>query len=457
MKKIVLSLTALLLMSSCNIYTKYKPATEVPADLYGSIEARIDSANSIDRMEWRELFTDPQLQQLIEKGLKNNTDLLTAQLRIEESEASLLSARLAFLPSLAFAPQGTISTVDNGRSLTTYQLPINASWEVDIFGRLRNAKEGTHANYLKSKEYAQAVRCRLIASIANTYYTLLMLDQQIEITETTVQNWKEGVEATRSLKNAGMTTEAALGQTEAAYHSIINSVYDLREKINKTENSMALLLAETPTIIPRSSLNRQQLPHSFAVGIPIRLLSNRPDVRTAELTLAAAFYNTNMAHSGFYPTITLSGSAGWTNSAGGAIFNPATFLATSLASLTQPIFNKGTNIARLKIAKAQQEQALLAFKQQLLNAGSEVNNYITQYQTARNKSEQYTAQVTALQKTVNSTELLMQHGTTNYLEVLTARRSLLMAQLSQVANQFTEMQGIVNLYQSLGGGRETLQ
>lgn len=452
-KHIYLLIVAMLVMSSCGIYNKYKPATEVPEQLFGEEVAMEDTLNNIANLSWKEMFTDTRLQELIELGLQRNTDLQSAHLRVKEAEASLLSAKLSYLPSFFLSPQGTVSSFDKGKATQTYSLPVTASWEIDVFGRITNAKRRAKAVYEQSKEYEQAVHTQLIASIANVYYTLLMLDAQYEIMLTTEASWKESVDATRAMKAAGMVTEAALAQTEAAYYSIQTSVLDMKEQINQAENSMSLLLAEVPHKIVRGKLVNQVMPDNFSIGIPLQVLAKRPDVRSAELSLAQAFYSTNSARAAFYPSITLNGSAGWTNSAGSAIINPGKFIASAVASLTQPLFNRGQNIAQLKIAKAQQEEARLSFEQALLNAGSEVNNALTQYQIAQDKSEYLERQVNSLQTAVKSTRLLMQHGNTTYLEVLTAQQTLLSAQISQVANRFTEIQGLITLYQALGGGR----
>lgn len=455
MKKQIITLTvAALTLSSCGIYTKYKPATEVPENLYGEEVAAADSLDNIGNLSWREVFTDSQLQALIEQGLQNNTDLQSAQWRVKEAEAAMLSAKLAYLPSFALSPQGTASSFDKAKATQTYTLPVTASWEIDIFGRVRNAKRQAKALLEQSRDYKLAVQTQLIAGIANTYYTLLMLDAQLEISTQTQQSWKETVDATRALMDAGLANEAAVSQMEATYYSICTSILDLKEQINQVENSLSLLLAEAPHAVRRGSLVVQELPAHLAVGIPVQMLANRPDVRSAERSLESAFYATNQARSAFYPSIVLSGSAGWTNSAGAMIVNPGKFIATAVASLTQPLFNKGANIAQLKIAKAQQEEAKLSFQQTLLNAGSEVNEALVQYQTAQEKSAYYDKQIISLNKALESTSLLMQHGNTTYLEVLTAQQTLLNAQLTQVANRFTEIQGVINLYQALGGGRD---
>ena len=453
MKKIIVLTTATALLSSCGIYTKYQPAETTPDNLYGE-EVAVDDTTNFGNVNWRELFTDPQLQALIEQGLQNNTDLRTAQLQIEEAEAALMSAKLAFLPSFALSPQGTISSFDGGKATKTYTLPVTASWELDIFGRLRNAKQQAKALYAQSKDYQQAVRTQLIAGIANVYYTLLMLDEQLAISQQTEEAWKETVASTRALMDAGLANEAATSQMEAAYYSVQTSILDLKEQINQVENSLALLLAETPRRYERGKLADQRLPEDVAVGVPMQMLSNRPDVRAAERSLEQAFYATNQARAAFYPSIVLSGSAGWTNSAGSMIVNPGKFLASAVGSLTQPLFNKGQIMAQYRIAKAQQEEASLSFQQALLNAGSEVNDALVACQTSKAKTLLFEKQIQSLEKALESTSLLMEHGTTTYLEVLTARQSLLSAQLSQTANRFTEIQSVINLYQALGGGRE---
>lgn len=441
------------LLSSCGIYTTYHPATEVPEQLYGE-EVVVSESSSIASLHWRELFIDPHLVTLIEQGLANNTDYLAAGLRVQEAEATLLSAKLAYLPSLALAPQGTLSHLEGHKMTKAYSLPATASWEIDLFGKLRNAKRQSQALLAQRKDYQQAVRSQLIAGIANSYYTLLMLDAQLRIAEQTATSWGESARATHALMQAGMTNEAAVAQMEAAYAQVSASVLDLKDQINQVENSLSLLLTETPHRVQRGTLAGQTWPSSLSVGFPVSLLANRPDVRAAERSLEQAFYATNQARAAFYPSITLSGSAGWTNSAGGMISNPAQFVASAVGSLTQPLFAKGQLTGQLKIAKARQEEASLQFQQTLLQAGAEVNEALVQYQTAQEKRELYAQQVNALQTAYRSTSLLMEHGTTTYLEVLTAQQSLLSAQLTQVANEVTEIQSLIQLYQALGGGAE---
>ncbi len=452
MKKIAIICLAAA-MTGCGIYKPYERPDDISTDgLYGSAESA-DTA-TFGNVAWQEVFTDPQLQALIDEALDNNTDMQAAHWRVKEAEATLKSARLAYLPSFNFAPQGAISSFDNGPATKTYNIPITASWQFDLFNALTNSKRKARALHAQSKEYRQAVRTQLISGVANLYYTLLMLDSQEAVTRETAAKWRTSVETMRSMKEAGMTNEAGVAQYEGTYYSIEASLHDLTYQIRQVENSLCSVLGRAPQAIERGSLMAQRMPDRLVVGVPVQMLSNRPDVRAAEFALMQSYYATAEARSALYPKITLSGVAGWTNSAGSMIVDPGKLLLNAAASLLQPLFNAGANRARVKIMKAQQEESKLAFRQALLNAGAEVNNALTQYQSASAKAALRVKQIEAMERAVESTELLMRHSPTTYLEVLTAQQSLLSAQLAQIADRFDEIQGVVNLYQALGGGRE---
>ena len=328
------------------------------------------------------------------------------------------------------------------------------SWEIDIFGSLRNAKKGSRAALEQSRAYQQAVQSQLIATIADTYYSLLMLDEQLDITRRTAKSWQETVQSLQALMRAGEQNQAAVAQAEASRLTAEQSVLSLEKQIKELENSLSTLVGIVPQAIERGKFSEAVFSEQLSVGIPLQLLGKRPDVRQAEYALAEAFYATNQARSAFYPQITLSGSAGWTNNSGAAIVNPGNWLLQAVGSLTQPLFNKGKNIANLRIAKAQQEEALLAFQQSLLDAGAEVNNALTQWQTARQSLTLDEEKIEQLETALRSTRLLMQHGNTNYLEVLTAQQTLLDARLTKVSDRYEEIQGVINLYHALGGGAD---
>lgn len=457
MKKLIIlyCISAWVGLGACSVYKSYeRPDMPVVDSLYRQAAATSADTTSIASLSWRELFTDPKLQALIETGLQNNTDLNIARLKVTEAEATLMTSRLAYLPSISFEPSGTLRSVDGNAMTKSYDIAASASWEVDIFGKLTNAKRGAKAALEQSEAYRQAVQTQLIATIANSYYSLLMLDAQLDISERTAAIWGENVRAMKALKAAGDATELAVAQSEASKLSVDASIASLRQQIDQMENTLTALLGIAPQKIDRTTIGEQRFPTELAAGVPLQLLQRRPDVRQSEAALAQAFYATNAARAAFYPSITLSGSAGWTNAAGAAITNPGQWLFTAVGSLVQPLFNRGKNIANLRIAKAQQEEALLSFRQSLLDAGTDVNNALIQWQTARQRQQIDQQQILSLESTVRSSELLMQYSSQNYLEVLTAHQTLLQAELTAVSDRFDEIQGVINLYHALGGGAE---
>lgn len=452
MKRIIIGLLLLTGLSGCHIYRTYERPELSGVDSLYRVPAMTEDTMSLADFSWKELFTDTVLQQLIEKGIANNTDLNIARLKVREAEALLTSSKLAYLPSVSLTPQGTIKSIEGNSPTKTYNLAASADWELDIFGRLTNAKREAKAVLEQSQAYKQAVQTQLIATIANSYYTLLMLDKQLDISKRTAEIWAENLRVMKALKKAGQTTEMAVAQIEASKLSVDASLLSLEQQITEVENSLSSLLGVVPQRIDRSTLDMQSFPDTLSVGVPLQLLQRRPDVRQSEAVLAESFYTTNRAYSAFYPAITLSGSAGWTNAAGAIISNPGEWLFSAVGALVQPLFNRGQNIANLKVAKARQEEALLTFRQTLLNAGTEVNDALLQWQVARRRLDLDRQQIISLQSAVRSSELLMRHSSQNYLEVLAARQTLLDAELSAVSDRFEEIQGVINLYHALGGG-----
>ena len=438
MKKVIYFIAICLVATSCSVFGKYSRPQVVTDNIYG-VDVKSTDSTTIADIDWRTFFTDKHLQKLIEQGLENNADMQSAAQRIIAAEATYKTARLAFIPGFNFNPSYTLNS---GKS--SLSLPINASWEIDITGRILNGKRSAKAAYEQSRLYRQSVQTALVASIANYYYTLLMLDAQLEVSRSTADSWRENVRIMKAMKLAGMTNEASVSQTEANSCSINASLFDLEYDITRIENALALLLGTTPQHFERGSIYEQNLNSKLAVGIPAQLLAYRPDVRSAEKQLEQAFYATNSARGAFIPKLTLSGQIG--------LSIPTDLIASLTAALATPIFNAGSNHARLKIAKAEQEQALIAFKHTLLKAGNEVNDALAKCQAAIGKRDIRKQQIAALESAVNSTQQLMRHSESTYLEVLTAQQKLLSAQLSQITDKFDEIQGIIELYRALGGG-----
>lgn len=451
MRKIILLCVVALALGGCGLYTKYQRpmVDDVVNRLYTPTNP--GDSTSIASLEWEDLFADERLQTLIRTGLRNNLDLNVARLKVTEAEAVLQTSKLAYVPSVNFDVDGSVKNNNLANTSTSYSAGFSVGWEVDIFGRLTNAKRGAQAALIASEAYRQAVQTKLVATIADSYYTLLMLDEQLAISRRTLDYWAENIRTLEALKRAGKTNESAVLQAKANRLSVEGSVLTLARQIAQQQNSLCALLGITPQEIRRGELAEQKFPEVLYVGVPAQLLSRRPDVRQAEMNLAQAFYNTNAARAEFYPKVTLGGTAGWTAS-GAAITNPSSWLLSAVGGLVQPVFTKGQNKARLKTAQARQEQALLQFRQSLLDAGTEVNNALIQWQTAKERLEIDKKQIVHLRAAVWNTRLLMKHGLTNYLEVLTAQQNLLQAELTEISDKYAEIQSIVHLYHALGGG-----
>lgn len=432
------------LASGCGLYKQYERADMHFVDsLYRRMSVPIDSVSSAS-VTWEEFFTDPLLREWIQTGLDYNSDLAIARLRVKEAEAALQASKWALLPGADFNMKGGAPG--------EFSASLQASWQTDIFGSLRNSKRKAQAALEQSHAYRQAVQTQLVATIANSYYTLLKLDEQLSISNRTLTTWEESIRTLEALKRAGKTNEAAVLQSKANMLSVEANVLTLEKEILAIENSLCALLGLVPMPIDRSTLDDQVLPEKLCAGVPVELLNRRPDVRQAEMALAQAFYNVNSAKAAFYPNITLSGALGWTTGNGNIKVDPGSVIANLLAGLVQPVFGRGVNKARLETAKAQYEQAAYTFRQSLLDAGVEVNNALTLWQTAQKRVELGKKQILNLQAAIWNTQLLMKHGNADYLEVLTAQKNLLQAELTEAADRYDEIISAVNLYQALGGG-----
>ncbi|MCD8210568.1 MAG: efflux transporter outer membrane subunit [Prevotella sp.] len=452
---IIIIVLAAACLSGCGLYHKYERPYVNTEGLVRDVLSPTDTlvvtdTASFGNLPWRSVFTDPQLQALIEKGLANNADMLNATLNIEMVEAQLKAAKLAFVPSFNFSPQGTLSRFD-GSTTKTYSLPIDASWNIDLFGNLLNQKRSTQMTLLATKDYQLVVKTKLIANIANMYYTLMMLDEQLNIVNDMISLTKDTWDMMKLQKELGNTKETSVQTAEANYYSVQAQATDLNRQIRETENSLSLLVGQPVQAIDRGKLYDQSLPSEFSTGIGVAMLNNRPDVHYAEMSLAQCFYDVQTARSKFYPSLTISAEGAWTNS-GGTLVNPGKILLSGIASLVQPIFMNGQLRANLKASKVQEEQAYNTWQNAILSAGSEVSNALVLYNSSDEKSRLDASQGESLQKAVEYTRDLFHMGGSTYLEVISAQQSLLNAQLSKVQDDFDKMQAVVNLYYALGGG-----
>lgn len=454
-----IALAAIALTGCKSLYGKYeRPQVQTDgimrdAASSASSEEETDTTSFGD-LPWRSVFTDAQLQYLIETALENNPDLLNAALNVKMADAQLMASKLAFLPQFSFTPQGTIASWDGQKATQTYQLPVSASWTIDLFGNLLSQERAAQVSLLSLKDYQVATQATIISSVANMYYTLLMLDRQLEVVTDMERLTKDTWETTKMLmqNRVGYRSTAVQG-AEANYYSVQTQHIDIQRQIREVENSLSLLLGQPAQTIARGRLDDQSLPTEFATGIGIQLLSKRADVHAAEMQLAKCFYGIETARSRFYPQITISPTGMFTNNSGAGIVNPGKWLFSAVGSLVQPIFMKGQLVAGLKVAQAQYEQAYNSWQNSVLKAGSEVSNALVQYNSSDEKSRIEATRIKVLEQNVKDTrELFIGSGNSTYLEVIQAQSNLLNAQLSKITDDFNKMQAVVSLYQALGGG-----
>lgn len=456
---IAIGALAVTMLSGCNIYKKFElPKDSELAQQYAQAQEQpVDSA-AFGNLDWHQVFTDPVLVDLIEQALTNNTDLKNAMLNVDMAHASLKGARLSFLPSVALAPNGAGSKYGTGHGRSfgwSYTIPAQVSWEIDVFGKQLNNKRNAQAVYEQTKDYAQAARSQIISATANTYYAIVALENQLQLSRTTAEKWRESVQVMKDLKEAGRVNEAAVVQSSAQYYSILASITDIEVSLDEMYNTMSLLLNVMPqkwTVSPNAVL---EVPAMYRESVPMCELAARPDVRAAERGLAAAYYTTAGARAAFYPGLNITANGGFTNLLGSMISNPGDFFIQLAGSLTIPLFSRGANIARLEAAKAQQKQAMNAFEYTLMSASAEVSDAMTLYAKSGEKRDLLRQQVQNLEKSVEITEELLSLGTsgTTYLEVLTAQQNLLAAQMNEITCENNRARAVINLYQSLGGGR----
>ena len=454
-------ISVVLLVSSCGLYNKYERpdvnTTGLIRDALSDVDTlAVQDTATFGNLPWRSVFTDPQLQQLIEQGLEKNADLLNAALNVQMYETMLRAAKLAFLPAVnlgnAQQQMGYITTVHSDPSSTVkaYTFPATATWTVDLFGNVLSQKRSTQMKLLGMKDYQMAVRAKIISGVANSYYTLLMLDEQLRISEDMGQMAKETWEMMQLQYKLGRVRSTGVQSAEASYLSTMTKVNEFRRQIRSTENALCLLIGQAGQQIPRTTLAQQSLPSEFATGVGAALLKNRPDVHNAEMSLAACFHDVQTARSQFYPSITIGATANFSNLTGSS--NPGKWTTTFFGSLLQPIFNRGALTAKLKVTKIQYEQAFNTWQNAILKAGNEVSNALVNYNQYDANSKLEAQRVKVLTQNVEDTKALYKSSSSTYLEVLTAQTQLLTAQLNLASNDFNKMQAVVSLYTALGGG-----
>lgn len=454
---IIAILSATMMMGSCGIYSKYeRPDINTDGIIRDQMSASDMKENtdtaSFGNLPWRQVFTDPMLQDLIQQGIDNNVNMRNAALNVKMVEAQLTAAKLAFVPQFTFTPQATVSSWDFDKARQTYSLPVNASWTIDLFGNLLNQKRSSQMALLATKDYQLVVKTQIVSNIANLYYTLLMLDRQLEIINEMSTLTKDTWDVMKMQMELGRYRSTSVQSAEAAHYNVLARAEDMKRQIRETENALSILIGQPAQAIARGKLANQTLPTEFSTGVGLQFLANRADVHRAEMTLAGCFYDVNTARSRFYPKITISGSGAYTNNGGGMIVNPGKILASAIGSLVQPIFMNGQLKAGLVVAQAKYEQAYNNWQNAIFQAGSEVSNALVKYNANAAKSELDAHQVAVLRHNVEHAKMLVSESSSTYLEVIQAQSSLLNAEISQLTDDFNKMQAVVSLYQALGGG-----
>ncbi len=453
----LLTAVGVTMLSSCHIYKKFDmPQDTAMTKEYVQAKESAPDSTAYGNLNWQSVFTDPLLQDYINRALTNNVNLENARLNVDVARANLLGAKLSYLPAVAINATGAgASYAGSGFSGSwNYTIPMAISWEIDVFGKILNNKRSASAAVRMQEDYLHAAHSQIITGVATCYYTIATLNAQLALSKETAEIWAKNVEIMKDYKEAGRVNQAAVVQSQAQYWSILASITDLETALTQANNSMSLLLNEAPATWEIPATARMEVPQILRDGIAMRELAMRPDVRAAEEGLATAYYATNSARAAFYPGITITSNGGFTNLLGSFIKNPGDWFIQLAGSLTAPLFSRGQNIARLKGAKAQQQQAMNNFEHTLLSAAAEVNNYCVALDKTASKTAYLTEQVKNLEEAVEATNLLLAYdGKTTYLEVLTAQSSLLNAQISLLSTELAREQALINLYQSLGGGR----
>jgi len=453
-----------LFLSSCIATKSYKKPDIDTSELYPFQQVELDSTTLAD-MPWQKVFRDSRLRDLIEEALDNNLELQSAIQQIRIAEANFYEGRMSMLPSLSANANASYNeqsdnNVNFGEGLGDISIPaseqyavsLSSSWELDVWGKLTSAKKASFSVLLQTEATRRAVQTTLIANVASAYYQLLALDKQLEITKQTVENRQQDVETVTLLKESDMVTGVSLQQSVANRYAAEVTIPQLAQQITVQEHALSRLLGRPPGTIERGSLEGQTPIDSLATGVPAQLLRNRPDIIAAEYAFRSAFELTNNARAYFYPSFTLTAQGGYQSLETEDLFRPGSVFYNLVAGLTQPIFNRGQNRARLKRSKAQQEQALLQLRGTIFDASNEVSNTLSQFKKADRKLELRSHQLDALENAVEYSRELLQYGEANYTEVLTAQQQLLSAQLSNVSDKLQKLTAGVDLYRALGGG-----
>ena len=454
-----------LIISSCRVGKEYqRPDLELPKQFN---EVSYADTSSIADIEWKKFFTDPSLLDLIQKGLDHNHDLLAAIKRIDIAQQQVKQAKVLLLPDINLGITGQYSRPSdnslNGISaksflkkshIENYQAIASLSWEVDIWGKLRGQKEAIIAEYLKTSEAKKAVQTQVVADIAQGYFNLLMLDKQLEISRRNLVLSDSFLLATRLLKDAGNVTMLAVEQAESQKQSTALLIPQIQQDIALQEHALQLLTGQLPGTVARTgTLNGYLLPDEFSTGLPVAVVSRRPDVRSQELALVAANARVGVAHANMYPALNITAGGGLESFKSSNWFSiPNSLFGLAAGTIAQPIFKRRELKTQFEVAKLEREESVIRFRQSVLQATTEVANALVQSHQLKEQRAIASGQVDTLNQAIHNAQLLFKSDMASYLEVITAQGNALQAELNLASIERSQLGAMVELYRSLGGG-----
>ena len=458
---ITLIAAGLFAVQSCFVAKDYNRPEAVVNEANFRTDVIAKDSATVATVSYKQIFTDGQLQALINQGLQNNLDIRSALQNIAVAEAYAKQGKAGYLPTLSVGPKYTFSESSRNtpfgammtdRSQSQYEVSGNLSWEADIWGKIRSNQRASAATYLQTVEAHKAVKTQIVASIANAYYNLLALDEQKIILDKTLINREQSLETTKALKEAGSVTEVAVNQTEAQLYNVKSLLVDVENGIKLNENVLSVLLGSNPQSINRSTLAAQNINSKLSVGVPAQLLENRPDIKAAEFGLMNAFENVNIANASFYPSLTISATGGVQGIDIDKLFSAQSIFATVIGGLTQPLLQQRKIRTQKEVALANQEKALITYKSKILNASKEVSDALYTYDAAVKKADYKQKEYLLYNQAITNSEELLNYGMANYLEVITARDNGLNAELNVVNAKLSSLTSMVELYRAVGGG-----
>ncbi len=448
-----------LLLTGCMLGPNYhRPAIDTPA-VYRGATAEAASAASLGAQKWSEVFHDRVLQQLIRTALQENYDVRIAAARVLEAQAQLGITRSNEFPTLnaggeSFTERnGKVSPLFPAYDAHAAQADLSAIWNLDLWGKYRRETEAARANWLASEWGQRATLDTVVSSVASTYFQIRELDLALQISRDTLTSRQSSLHLTQVLAQNGSASLLDVRQSEQLVYTAAETIPSLEQQLAQQEDLLSTLLGHNPADVPRGlALTAEPTPATVPAGLPSELLERRPDIRQAEQALVEANAEIGVAKAALFPSISLTGSVGFESDDLHHLFSAGNKVWNATGTLTQPVFQAGALRAGLQLTHAQQQEALLTYKETIINAFRAVSDALVIYQKSREYREQQEALTSAAADTDRLSNVLYQHGGASYLQVLTAETNYFAARLNLAQAQLNERLALVQLYNALGGG-----